>query len=131
MSIYKKQAIVETTPVFDYVKREEDNGYINVTDGEVLATKVEGKGFYEHHVIGSVVSYALRSNECPLEAVARAKENGHELYYTFKVGACLSAHQQPRETMIVVEDGTVIRFEGKIFTVKVLYKGRDIKLIPA
>ncbi len=117
MSVFKKQAVVQSFPAADIVRREADSkGFINLTADEVITDSTEaGSGSW---TIGSVVSAALSSGDCPLEAVERAKGFGHPLYFIFTNATCLSRSAQERATRILINEGDVVRFEGKLFIIE-------------
>jgi len=117
MTVFKKQAIVKSFPAGDIVRREADiKGFINLTAGELITDSTEaGSGSW---TIGSVVSSALSSGDCPLEAVERAKGFGHPLYYVFGNATCISRCDSERTTRILIEEGDIINFEGKQFIIE-------------
>nr|CAI3971084.1 hypothetical protein ORM20_00030 [Ochrobactrum phage ORM_20] len=62
--------------------------------------------------IGSVISYALRTGNDPIESLDHARKNGHELHYVFGLGSSITSHQRPHETKKGFHFGDVIEFEG-------------------
>jgi hypothetical protein len=129
MSVFTKQALVESFPAYNVFKREQDsNGYINITSQDILGVK-HPKGFYRTYSPGSVVSYALEYNECPIEAVEQARSRGHALHWINGRGACLTAEKRAAETVVAVEIGTKVRFEGLIATIEADFNG-NIKFAP-
>lgn len=117
MSVFKKQAVIKLYPAAQIVKREADRkGYINLTDGEKITDSVEAAA--GTWTVGSVISYALKSNNCPLKAVERARSNGHDLYYIYANASVLSSSDSERVTKILIEEGDVVCFEGQLFTIK-------------
>lgn len=71
--------------------------------------------------IGSVASSAIQDNDCPIEAIGRAKEFGHELVYFVQQAACLTdtnpaAEDRPR--VIQVEIGMKIMFQGHFYEIQ-------------
>lgn len=114
MHTFKKQSIIRSYPAYDIVRREKDrNGFINVTAGETMTDSSMLGGWY----FGSVVSYALEYNKCPLDAVEQAKSKGHDLYWLNAHSAGVSSNPTKLDPRILIEDGDIIRFEGKLFTV--------------
>ncbi len=69
-------------------------------------------------MIGSVVSYALRNGDDPVEALDRARAHGHELVYIFARGAVVSASRGPCEAHVRVTLGMRVQFEGNIYTIE-------------
>ena len=51
------------------------------------------------------------------EAVARAVDNGHELYWANQDAVVLTAGKQPHETVRGISHGDVITYNGKRFRV--------------
>ena len=123
--IFKKQSLVESFPAYDVFEREADrSGFVNITVDDILAVN-SGKGFYRTYSPGSVVSYALEYNECPIQAVAdclaKMKSDpygGHKLYWINGRGSVLTAHKRAAEQVVKVKIGMKVRFEGKLFTIE-------------
>ena len=65
--------------------------------------------------MGSVASYAIKSNHDPIEAIEQAKRNYHELHFATARGICLSASYTPQEMVIEINFTDVYRFEGLLF----------------
>lgn len=67
--------------------------------------------------INSVVSYALEYNECPIEAIERAKANGHKLVWINASASII--HNGPRSTNkhILVELGMKVYFQGHFYEI--------------
>jgi hypothetical protein len=68
-----------------------------------------------HYQLGSVASYAISNDSCPIEAVERARGFGHELHYAFALGSSIVSHDRERVEYYGVEIGDKIRFEGRVF----------------
>ena len=117
MSVYTKQTLIESFPAYDVFVRDEDRGFINITSADRLGLN-SGKGFYKEFSPGSVVSYALDYNECPMEAVARATERKHPLHWINACGTALTSHKQAKRNLVAVFYGMRVRFEGKLFTIE-------------
>ena len=129
MSVFKKQTLTAQYPAFNVFKREATSkGFVNLTAGEILILKDgnQHKGTFEAN---SVVSYALEYNECPLAAVARAKENHHELIWINSRGAVLTAHHRDAENVIEVEVGMQVCFQGVYATIEKANNG-NLKFKP-
>ena len=90
-----------------------ENDYARFRDGDVMRIG------YNHYQIGSVASYAIKNGDCPMEAIEHAKENGHDMYYVFGLGASITAHKQKIDYGRPVEYGQRIIFEGHIFELEV------------
>ena len=77
MSVFKKQTVVKSYPAFDVVRREKGNfKAINVTAGEIITDAKMLNGWQ----LGSVASYALQYNECPIEAVEDAGAGENQIF---------------------------------------------------
>lgn len=115
MSIFKKQTVVESFPAFDVVVREKKyDGVIEVTAGEVITDDKMLRGWE----FGSVVSYSLQNNMCPLESAKRAETHKEPLHWLNPVMAVLTSSAQETSTRILIQKGDVIKFEGRLFTVE-------------
>ncbi len=71
--------------------------------------------------ISSVASSAIQNNDCPIEAIDRAKEFGHKLVYFVQKSACLSNHEthpEDRPRVIQVEIGMKIMFQGHFYEIQ-------------
>ena len=125
MSIFTKQTAVASFPAYVVFEREADSkGFVNITAADELGLD-SGKGFYRTYSAGSVVSYALQYNECPIEAVARNKEkmisqpyNGHKLHWINANSTCISSHKQAQRQLVRVTLGMRVRFEGLLATIE-------------
>tara|TARA_Y100001936_G_C15950989_1_gene600176 strand:+ start:494 stop:886 length:393 start_codon:yes stop_codon:yes gene_type:complete len=114
MSVFKKQTVVKSYPAFDVVRREKGNfKAINVTAGEIITDTKMLDGWR----LGSVVSYALQYNECPIEAIEDAKSKGEALHWISGITVIMSSRPKKEAPRILIKEGEVINFEGKLFTV--------------
>lgn len=116
MAIYKKQTVIEYFPAYRVFKRDEQNGAINITVDDILGVK-HPKGFYRTYQPGSVVSYALEYNECPIAAYNDAAAKGEKLYWLNARAACLTSVARDQEDIVAVDIGQKVRFEGKLFEI--------------
>lgn len=141
MSVFTKQTVVETYPAYVIAKRDTNKGYYDkinhayvnleftdIVDGDILGLDSK-KGFYREYTPGSVVSYALQYNEDPYYAVERAIENGHKLHWINANGASITSHKQAQRTLIKVELGMVVRFQGLIATIEADHND-NLKFVP-
>lgn len=71
-------------------------------------------------MIGSVVSYALRNGDDPVEAIDHARSLGHELVYIFANGAVISSGGSlgQHRAHVRVTLGMRVQFEGNIYTIE-------------
>jgi len=84
----------------------------------------------KNYSICSVASYALEYNDCPVEAIERAKERGHKMVWINASATVL--HNGPRSTTphILVELGMKVYFQGHIYEiVKAPNDNLDLKLL--
>lgn len=118
MSVFKKQALIATSPAFNVFERQANgDGYVNITADDILALD-SGRGFYRTYSPGSVVSYALEYNECPIAAVEDAKAQGHALHWINARGVAITAHKRPPEDVVLVKLGMKVLFEGLLATIE-------------
>lgn len=134
MSVYKKQSLTTTYPAFNVYTRETHyvtvpnpkdadatwdmiDGITEITEEDILILKTS-KGHAGTFSAGSVASYAIRNNECPIKAINNAKEKGHPLVWINANGSVLTAHHREAETVIEVFVGMLVRFQGVIATIE-------------
>lgn len=119
MTIYTKQHEIESFPASTVFRREmaPGRGYVEITRADILGVK-HPRGFYRQYTAGSVASYAIKNNECPMHAVEQAKAKGHALHWINANGSMLTSHERPRTEIIEVTIGMVVRFEGLIATIE-------------
>ena len=125
MAIFKKDTTTKTFPAYTIAEREPMScGAINITPEDILG--IDCGEFYRKYQAGSVVSHALKNNDCPIEAVERCKRsmeespyNGHCLHWINQIAATLVAshYEQKRVRIIEVRVGMKVRFQGKYFTI--------------
>lgn len=126
--IFKKQTLVATFPAYDIFEREAGrDGIVNITADDTLG--LEKRGYYKTFSPGSVVSYALQYNEDPIAAVEAARAKRHALHWINARGAMLTAHDRPKETLVLVRYGMKVRFEGLIATIEADHND-NLKLVP-
>lgn len=85
---------------------------------ETFAIAFESRRYgtlYHFFKLGSVVSYAMRYNECPIKAIERARERKHELHFAFALATVISSSPKPKETVVGLSWGDEIKFEGRTF----------------
>lgn len=105
-------------PIYGKVARQMA---IPVKAGDVVAIEfksMRGDTLYDMFTFGSVVSYSEKSDECPIRAVERATERGHELHWMNRNSVCISdSKTEAKPTYTGVIWGNVVRFEGRFFTI--------------
>jgi hypothetical protein len=112
MAIFKKDTKINSCAAYDTVTRAKDSyGRINVSAKDLL---VAGGHTY---TVGSVVSTALASNQCPMEALERAKGFGHNLHFIYNNPICISNSETIKQTMLLVDLDATYRLEGKAFKI--------------
>jgi hypothetical protein len=105
-----KDNVFKKFPLVMIVKREPDeNGYIHIHHGEHFtdASIVNAWQFV------SIQGLAIENNECPVEAVNKAKEIGHDLHFVKKI--CLDNASLPKPNRILLSLEDVLSFEGYLF----------------
>lgn len=133
------EATVDSFPAYKVVRRElttaayikgkrVDISFTEIQAGDKLGVKTN-RGYYNEYYPGSVVSYALENGEDPIEAIETAKSRGHELHWINACAVSITSHSRPQETLILVEPGMVVRFEGKLFTIKKA-PNNNLQLVP-
>tara|TARA_R110002110_G_scaffold2925_2_gene14934 strand:+ start:581 stop:958 length:378 start_codon:yes stop_codon:yes gene_type:complete len=113
MSIYRKDSQINEVPAYAIFERAPSKitRAINVVADEELL--VNGSIYY----CGSVVSYALSSNDCPIAAVANATRRGNDLHWINSKGSCISSGKTVQRKVIALNVGDSVRFEGHVFTI--------------
>jgi hypothetical protein len=136
MSIFTKQALVASFPAYDVFAREADHtGYVNITAADTLGLD-SGRGYFRTYSPGSVVSYALQYNECPIKAVEDCRRkmveqpyNGHKLHWINANATVLTSHARAKETLVQVTIGMRVRFEGLHATIEADHNN-NLKFVP-
>lgn len=113
--------IIYTCKAYDVIegpreKYKEDPALV-LKSGDEIAALVQYADLYQQFKVGSVISYALESGDCPIKGLERARKNGHDLHYIFGLAVSITSHQRPRETYIGVTIGQRVRFEGRYFEI--------------
>lgn len=70
---------------------------------------------YRFYTLGSVRALAREYKQSPEQAVTRAIERGHALWWANQNGTTLTAHKREKGTFPAHEIGDRIKFEGKTF----------------
>lgn len=86
--------------------------------GEVFGvsyTRRDGSTGYRFYRLGSVASYSMKNNACPIKALDRAREHGHKLHWANAETVVLTAHKRAKEQRYGLDLGDVIEFEGRKF----------------
>lgn len=89
--------------------------------GDVFAvayTSTRYGTMHRFYTFGSVVSYALQNNECPIKSFENAKVNGHETHWANQNATALTAHKQAHRTHVALKVGDVVKFEGREFSIE-------------
>jgi hypothetical protein len=136
MSTFKKDYVIEHGSVFTIVEREsfekfnknsrKNTKMVNLTDSEMLI--IEGSNM--KYKISSVVSYALKNNQCPIDAYERAIMLGHKTHWINAIPTVLSSTTQPKRKYIKVNFDMIYNFEGKYFRIAEDFNN-NLKLVPA
>tara|TARA_R100000808_G_scaffold24041_1_gene54384 strand:- start:703 stop:1113 length:411 start_codon:yes stop_codon:yes gene_type:complete len=122
MNTYKKETLIASYPAYDVYKREANSeGVVNISADDILV-KPNHRGKYQ---AGSVVSYALDRNECPIEAIERCKmymvnhpHAGHKLHWINALASGISDSPQAKYKVIEVHHGMRVKFEGVVATIE-------------
>jgi hypothetical protein len=108
------ETVVIEYPGYTVANRAEIDGVLWISADDKLCLIGDHMSHYQP---GSVVNYAQQYDECPITAVARAVERGHDLHWINSIGASITSTQRPRETYICVAIGQTVRFEGRHFLI--------------
>jgi hypothetical protein len=112
MAIFKKDTKINSCAAYDTVTRAKDSyGRINVSANDQLVTG------HNTYTVGSVVSSALASNQCPIEALESANGFGHDLHFICTNATCISRSETIKKTMLLVDFDATYRLEGKAFKI--------------
>lgn len=129
MSIFTKQHLIESHPAYEVFLREPVSaGYVEITSDDILGL-AHPRGYYNTYRPGSVVSYALAYNECPIEAVSRARANKQQLHWINARASVISSDQRPKENIVAVSLGMRVRFEGLVATIEADHNN-NLKFVP-
>mgnify|MGYP003642069306 FL=1 len=136
MSTFKKDYVITQGSFFTVFERESFQKFnknsrnytnvVNLTDSEMLITE----GSNMKYKISSVVSYALKNNQCPIDAHERARILGHKTHWINIIPTVLSSTAQPPRRYIKVNFDMIYNFEGKYFRIAEDFNN-NLKLIPA
>ena len=131
------QAIVYSCPAYDIVEGKPAPDYrcgcVEIKDGDRLALAYESRNhgtLHHQYKAGSVIAYALRSGDDPIEAYEREKARGHSLHYLIPLGTSITAEKRDRYQMVEIKVGQVVRFEGRFFEI-VAERNDNLGLKPA
>jgi len=109
MAIFKKDTIVATYPAYDIVTREPNGlGITQITSGETLIASDR----LATYSVGSVVSYALEYNECPIHAHRTAVERGHQTHWLNARASIITQSDTSKETHLQVDFDATYNLEG-------------------
>lgn len=89
--------------------------------GDIVGLPFESRnhGIMHHWFrFGSVISYALENDECPMAAMAKTVERGHNRYWLNPVSSMLMSERSPKEVRPAISWSERIAFQGRIFTVR-------------
>lgn len=128
-----------TTPELELVPRYQLDSEgkveaLKMEAGEAIAVRIynyrgELNSYTSNFLLGSVAEYATRYGKDPEAAVAKAKADGHKLYYTVTEASVISLHHIPGPDRSTIELGTVIEMDGQTFQV-LLAPNDNLTLVP-
>jgi len=122
-----EMAVLDEYPTLRVIAPLEDRVYDALNGTEVA---VQIKGEWVSFTFGSVVSSVLRHNEDPIEAYERAISLGHETHWLNQNATVLVSHKVPRKTLVGLQLGDTVRFQGRDFVLTPAPNG-NITLTPA
>lgn len=139
MTIYTKQTQVAEFPAYNVYRREATrHGWVEITARDLLGLKMAHRSgdYYKTFQAGSVASYALEKNACPIAAVEDCKRKmaefpyaGHRLHWINARSTMLTSHDRAAEDLIEVEIGMLVRFEGLVATIEADHND-NLKFVP-
>ncbi len=139
MSVFTKQNLVAMSPAYAVYEREADSsGFVNITSRDELGLLAgrPGREFFRTYSPGSVVSYALEYNECPIAAVERCRAQmardphaGHKLHWINQNATVISSGPQAQRQLVKVTIGMRVRFEGLLATIEADHNN-NLKFVP-
>lgn len=119
------EEVIASYPAYKIVRRAAskaiaDRGFPRIRVGDVLGLRrvYRGDSYYQSFSPGSVVSYAQQYGEDPIEAVDRARANGHQLHWINARATCLHNGPIVQETLVEVTIGMVVMFEGVLMRIQ-------------
>jgi len=103
-----------------------------IRSDENIMIYMDGKygGLWHEFSPGSVVSYSLKYDDDPIEAVQRAKKLGHKLKWINKCAVSITSEKRAKQWFYGFELGDKVWFEGEAFTLELDWN-RNVKLVPA
>jgi len=107
-----RATVLDEYPTLRIIAPLEDRVYGALNGNEVA---VQIKGEWVRFTFGSVVSSVLRYNEDPIEAYERAISLGHETHWLNRNATVLVSHKVPQETLVGLQLGDTVHFEGRDF----------------
>ena len=113
--------VIASFPAYDILKNETLHWQTKqpvLKADDKIAFPFETKRYgtmWKIFTISSVASYALKNNECPIEAYEKAKERGHKTHFVFGNAVSLTAEKRAKEFYYGFQFGETCHFEGKIF----------------
>lgn len=109
-----QHTIAAEYPAYTVLNRAEVDGVLWISVDDKLCLVGD---HMRHYQAGSVVRYAQQYDECPIKAVKRATDNGHDLHWINQLGSSITDSARPRETYVCVAIGQTVRFEGQHFLI--------------
>ena len=117
------KTILKSYPAYDVVSKE-INGVTKINAGDLIMSN------NHKFMAGSVASYAIKYNKCPIKSYSDAIERGHEAYFLVPLGSCISRMKQERKEYIALSVGDRVHFQGYDFEVtRQNNDNRGLKLI--
>lgn len=112
--------IVADYPAYTVIDRKPATGVQTIKAGEILGCGFMSRRYgimYRQFKAGSVVSYALESGGDPIEAVQDAQKRGEKMHWINATSTSITAHQRAKYEVTLVEEGQLVRFEGRTFKI--------------
>lgn len=109
--------IVQDHPAVAYVKPIR----MEVTEGMIIALPFETRRYgtmYREFTVGSIFGYAVKNNSCPMEALERAAEHGHSVYFIYANATIIDNMHHDKKVVPAFNWGDEVKFLGKRFTIE-------------
>jgi hypothetical protein len=125
---FKKGELIASYPAWD-IYRAKPRIYLGFREGisrpifsanDILGLPFETQRYgtmYHWFTFGSVASYALHCDKCPIEAWCKARARGHKLYWLNPNGSILTAEKRAKEDRVALDFEDEIIFEGHLFRI--------------
>jgi hypothetical protein len=117
--------VVASYPAYDVVERKPlpayRGGVVELRDTETVALAYQSRNhgtMFRIYRVGTVVSYALRSGECPIHAYEQSTARNEETHWLNPCATMITAERRAKETHVHITIGQTVRIEGRLFRIE-------------